>query len=125
MVRFVPRQEHDGLLTYGEGIEAVREAFAEYGDHPEYNETRHRVHADDSGVRVTVHQAVSPALGGAGLMTHTEKPESTESQQKYALRADPVHVLHDCDTGELLAVIVGEIEAAGLPFRMDDALYER
>lgn len=115
MVRVVPRQEHDSLLTYGGGIDAVREAFAEYGDHPAYNETRHRVHAEDSGVRVTVHQAVAPALGGAGLMTHTEMPESTESQQKYELRADPVHVLHDCDSGELLALFVGELGASEVP----------
>lgn len=33
-------------------------------------------------------------------MTHTEKPESTESQQKYVTRTDPVHVLHDCDSDE-------------------------
>lgn len=115
MVRVVPRQDHDGLLTYEAGIEAVREAFVEYSEHPEYNETRHRVHAGPSGVRVTAHQAVSPALGGAGLMTHTEKPESTESQQKYELRADPVHVLHDCETGELLALFVGELGAAEVP----------
>lgn len=115
MVRIVPRQDHDGLLTYEEGIDAVRDAFVEYSEHPEYNETRHRVHAGPSGVRVTVHQAVSPGLGGAGLMTHTEKPESTERQQKYALRSDPVHVLHDCESGELLAVFVGELGAADVP----------
>lgn len=115
MVRVIPRQEHDGLLTYREGIGAIREAFAEYSEHPEYNETRHRIHAGPSGVRVTVHQAVSPALGGAGLMTHTEKPSSTESQQKYEIRAHPVHVLHDCDSGELLGVFVGELGAAEIP----------
>lgn len=115
MVRVIPRQEHDGLLTYEEGIEAVREAFEEYSAHPEYNETRHRIHAGPSGVRVTVHQAVSPTLGGAGLMTHTEKPESDESQQKYEVRADPVHVLHDCDSGELLGLFVGELGAAEIP----------
>lgn len=115
MVRVIPRQEHDGLLTYEEGIDAVREAFVEYSEHPEYNETRHRIHAGPSGVRVTVHQAVSPALGGAGLMTHTEKPNSTESQQKYEVRADPVHVLHDCDSGELLGLFVGELGAAEIP----------
>lgn len=115
MVRVIPRQEHDGLLTYAEGVETVREAFVEYSANPAYNETRHRIHAGPSGVRVTVHQAVTPAVGGAGLMTHTEKPESTESQQKYALRADPVHVLHDVDTGELLALFVGELGAAEVP----------
>lgn len=115
MVRVIPRQEHDGLLTYEEGIDAVREAFVEYSEHPEYNETRHRIHAGPSGVRVTVHQAVSPALGGAGLMTHTEKPNSTESQQKYEVRADPVHVLHDCDSGELLGLFVGELGAEEIP----------
>lgn len=115
MVRVIPRQDHDGVLTFAEGIDAVQEAFEEYSAHPEYNETRRRVHAGPSGVRVTVHQAVSPALGGAGLMTHTEKPESTESQQKYELRADPVHVLHDCDSGELLAVFVGELGGAEFP----------
>lgn len=115
MVRVIPRQEHDGLLTYEDGVKAVREAFTEYSEHPEYNETRHRIHAGPSGVRVTVHQAVSPALGGAGLMTHTEKPTSTESQQKYEVRADPVHVLHDCESGELLGMFVGELGAAEIP----------
>lgn len=115
MVRVIPRQEHDGLLTYEEGVDTVREAFREYGEHPEYNETRHRLHTRESGVRVTVHQAVVPRLGGAGLMTHIEKPESDESQQKYEVRADPVHVLHDSDSGELLALFVGELGAAELP----------
>lgn len=115
MVRVIPRQEHDGVLTYSEGVEAVREAFTEYSEHPEYNETRHRIHAGPSGVRVTVHQAVTPALGGAGLMTHTEKPTSTESQQKYEVRADPVHVVHDCDSGELLGVFIGELGAEEIP----------
>ena len=115
MVRIIPRQKHDGLLTYEEGINAVREAFVEYSDYPKHNETRHRIHAGSSGVRVTVHQAVTSVLGGAGLMTHTEKPESTESQQKYEIRADPVHVLHDCDSGELLGLFVGELGAAEIP----------
>lgn len=64
MVRIIPRQEHDGLLAYEQGIDAVREAFVEHSEHPEYNETRHRIHAGPSGVRVTAHQAVTPALGG-------------------------------------------------------------
>jgi alanine dehydrogenase len=115
MVRVIPRQDHDGLLTYADGIEAVREAFVEYGEHPEYNETRHRLHTHDSGVRVSVHQALCPRLGGAGLMTHTEKPESTESQQKYEIKAHPVHVLHDSETGELLAIFVGELGAKEIP----------
>lgn len=115
MVRIVPRQDHDGLLTFAEGIETAREAFLEYAEHPEYNETRHRIHATESSVRVTVHQAVCPRVGGAGLMTHVERPESGENYQKYAMRAPPVHVLHDSQTGEQLAIFLGELGAAEIP----------
>lgn len=114
MVRIVPRQDHDGLLTYDDGIETVREAFIEHAGHHLTDETRHRVHTV-GGVRVTVHQAVCPRIGGAGLMTHTEKPHSDEHRQEYAMKAPPVHVVHDADSGELLAVLLGELAPAELP----------
>lgn len=112
MVRIIPRQDHDGLLTYADGIETAREAFIDYGNHPDYNETRHRVHAIESGVRVSVHQGVCPRVGGAGLFTHTERPTSDEATQDLDYEADVVHVLHDCETGELLGVFIGELGAA-------------
>lgn len=108
MVRVIPRQDHDGVLSYSEGIEAAREAFLEHAEHPSYNEMRHRVHTQ-SGVRVTVHQGVCPRVGGAGLMTHTEKPHSDEHHQKYAEKAPPVYVLHDSETGELQALLLGDL----------------
>lgn len=115
MVRIIPRQDHDGVLSYRDGIATAREAFIDYGEHPHYNETRHRVHADRSGVRVSVHQGVCPRVGGAGLFTHTERPESDGEHQALRYEADVVHVLHDSETGELLGIFVGELGAAEIP----------
>lgn len=114
MVRIVPRQEHDGLLSYSDGIETVRDALEEHAAHPEYNETRHRVHTV-GGVRVTVHQAVCPGIGGAGLMAHTEKAISDDVRQKYETKAHPVHVVHDADEGALRGVLLGELAPKELP----------
>lgn len=111
MTRIIPRQEHDGILTFAEGIDATREAFLDYAEHPHYNETRHRTHAK-SGVRMTVHQGICDRVGGAGSMTHVERPVPTEERQEYSMVAPPVYIVHDSQTGEQLAIIVGELGAA-------------
>jgi alanine dehydrogenase len=48
-------------------------------------------------------------------MTHVERPEAGPEQQKYAMRAPPVFVLHDSETGEPLALLLGELGAAEIP----------
>lgn len=114
MVRIVPKQEHAGLLTWQDGIETACEALIDQGENPEHNIPRQRVHAEN-GVRVSVFQAVSPRTGAAGLNTQTEKIRPDDGREIHERSAFGVHVLHDCETGELLAVFLGRFAAQEVP----------
>jgi len=60
-----------GIVTMAEAVEAVRLGFREWGENPQLNAPRRRIHIP-SGVRVSVHQGGVPAAKATGLMTHCE-----------------------------------------------------
>jgi len=107
-------QEIRGIVTMAEAVDAVRLGFREWGENPQLNAPRRRIHIP-SGVRVSVHQGGVPAAKATGLMTHCEWVKPMAEEQVYPRLNHPVIVLYDSAEGELKGIIVGEITCAELP----------
>jgi len=95
-------------------IEAVRTGFREWGENPQINAPRRRIHVP-TGVRVSVHQGGVPAAQATGLMTHCEWVKPMAEHQEYPRLNHPVIVLYDAAEGELKGIVIGEITCAELP----------
>src|SRR4051794_32022704 len=107
-------QEIRGIVSMDEAVEAVRTGFREWGENPQLNAPRRRIHIP-SGVRVSVHQGGVPAVGATGLMTHCEWVKPMAQEQVYPRLNHPVIVLYDSAEGELKGIIIGEITCSELP----------
>lgn len=110
----VTPSEIRGIVTMSEAVEAVRLGFREWGENPQLNAPRRRIHIP-SGVRVSVHQGGVPAAKATGLMTHCEWVKPMAEEQVYPRLNHPVIVLYDSAEGELKGIIVGEITCSELP----------
>ncbi|HEY2989944.1 MAG TPA: ornithine cyclodeaminase family protein [Candidatus Binatia bacterium] len=106
--------EVKGIVTMAEAIDAVRLGFREWGEEPQFNAPRRRIHIP-TGVRVSVHQGGVPGAGATGLMTHCEWVRPLSDHQEYPRLNHPVIVLYDAAEGELKAIIIGEITCSELP----------
>lgn len=107
-------QELRGIVSMAEAIDAVRRGFLEWGENPQINAPRRRIHIP-TGVRVSVHQGGVPGAGVTGLMTHCEWVKPLSDHQEYPRLNHPVTVLYDAKEGELKAIIIGEITCKELP----------
>jgi alanine dehydrogenase len=107
-------EEIRGIVTMEQAVEAVRSGFREWGENPELNAPRRRIHVP-TGVRVSVHQGGVPRAAATGLMTHCEWVKPMAQEQVYPRLNYPVIVLYDAAEGELKGIIIGEITCAELP----------
>lgn len=109
-------QPHElrGAVTMAEAVEAARAGFRQWGENPQVNAPRRRIHIP-TGVRVSVHQGGVPGAGATGMMTHCEWVKPLSDHQEYPRLNHPVTVLYDSKEGELKAIIVGEITCSELP----------
>jgi alanine dehydrogenase len=107
-------QEIRGIVSMEAAVEAVRAGFREWGENPQLNAPRRRIHIP-TGVRVSVHQGGVPGAGATGLMTHCEWVKPMAEEQVYPRLNHPVIVLYDAAEGELKAIVVGEITCKELP----------
>ena len=112
--RLIGPSEIRGVVTMAEAIEAVRTGFRQWGENPQINAPRRRIHIP-TGVRVSVHQGGVPGMAATGLMTHCEWVKPMSDHQEYPRLNHPVIVLYDAAEGELKAIIIGEITASELP----------
>src|SRR5919106_1605433 len=112
--RLVRPKEIRGIVGMEAAVEAVRAGFREWGENPQFNAPRRRIHIP-TGVRVSVHQGGVPAAKATGLMTHCEWVKPMAERQEYPRLNHPVIVLYDSTEGELKAIIIGEITCAELP----------
>ncbi len=103
-----------GIVSMAEAIEAVRMGFREWGQNPQINAPRRRIHIP-TGVRVSVHQGGVAGAGATGLMAHCEWVKPLADHQEYPRLNHPVIVLYDGAEGELKAIIIGEITCSELP----------
>ncbi len=107
-------EEIRGIIPMAEAVEAVRLGFRQWGEDPQINAPRRRIHIP-SGVRVSVHQGGVPSAGATGLMTHCEWVKAMAEHQEYPRLNHPVIVLYDAAEGELKGIIIGEITCRELP----------
>ena len=101
--------ELQGLMTMKDAIDAVEQGYREAHDYPVINAPRRRVHAP-SGVRVSSFPGGVHGLGVIGSLTRAEVVRQADTHQTYSYREHPVYVLHDSNTGHLLAILIGEID---------------
>ena len=107
-------RELRGIVNMNAAIDAVRAGFREWGENPQINAPRRRIHIP-TGVRVSVHQGGVPAAQATGLMTHCEWVKPMAEHQEYPRLNHPVIVLYDAAEGELKGIVIGEITCAELP----------
>ncbi len=107
-------EEIRGVVSMEAAVEAIRAGFREWGENPQLNAPRRRIHIP-TGVRVSVHQGGVPGAGATGLMTHCEWVKPMAEEQVYPRLNHPVIVLYDSAEGELKAIVVGEITCKELP----------
>jgi ornithine cyclodeaminase/alanine dehydrogenase-like protein (mu-crystallin family) len=110
----VQPRELRGIVSMNAAIDAVRTGFREWGENPQLNAPRRRIHIP-TGVRVSVHQGGVPAAQATGLMTHCEWVKPMAEHQEYSRLNHPVIVLYDAAEGELKGIVIGEITCAELP----------
>src|ERR1044072_7350842 len=106
--------DHRGILTMSEAVEAMLAAFRNWAKDPLVAEFRRRTHTPKN-VRITLHQGAAPAYGTTGIMTHAELVRIFGDKQKYPRRGRPVLVLYDSDTSALKLILVGEMHPKELP----------
>ncbi|HEU4345707.1 MAG TPA: hypothetical protein VFU31_29510 [Candidatus Binatia bacterium] len=106
--------DHRGILTMSEAVDAVLEAFRNWAKDPLVGELRRRTHTPRN-VRITLHQGGAPAHGTTGIMTHAELVRIFGDRQRYPRRGRPVLVLYDSDTAALKLILVGEMHPKELP----------
>lgn len=103
-----------GRVTMKEAVLAVQQGFREWGEDPQINAPRRRIHIP-TGVRVSVHQGGVPGAGATGLMTHCEWVRPLADHQEYPRLNHPVTVLYDAAEGELKGILIGEFTCKELP----------
>ena len=81
--------DHRGILTMAEAVNAMIEAFRNWAQDPLVAELRRRTHTPKN-VRITIHQGAAPAYGTTGIMTHAELVRIFGDKQKYPRRGRPV-----------------------------------
>jgi alanine dehydrogenase len=109
MVLILKPDDLQGLVGMKDAIDAIEQGYRESTEFPVINAPRRRVHSP-AGVRVSNFPGGVHALGVMGAQARAELVVQEGTNQRYAHRAPPVHVLNDSSTGELLAVLFGEID---------------
>ncbi len=98
-----------GLVSMTDAIDVIEQGYRESTEFPVINAPRRRVHSP-AGVRVSNFPGGVHALGVMGAQVRAELVVQEGKNQRYAHREHPVHVLHDSHTGQLLAILFGEID---------------
>ncbi len=98
-----------GLVGMEDAIDVIEQGYAEAAAYPVINAPRRRVHSP-AGVRLSSFPGGVHGLGAIGAQIRAERVAQTETNQSYPFRGPPVHVLSSSRTGELLAILIGEID---------------
>lgn len=108
-------QDLRDLMSMKEAIDLVELSYRQIMDFPVINAPRRRVHSP-AGVRVSNFPGGLPALGVIGAGIRADMVAQQERFQTIPYREHPVHVLHDSNTGQLLAILIGEISGRELGY---------
>jgi ornithine cyclodeaminase/alanine dehydrogenase-like protein (mu-crystallin family) len=117
-------EEVEGLLSMAEAVDAVEKAFADWGDHPEINLTRRRLHFGDA--RLNTMPAALPYSGKIGLRIQTEILAVSGGVQTYPSRSPLVDVIFDSRDARPLAMILSSTQRGmtkdGIPLCTSDLM---
>ena len=102
-------EEIQDLIDMQEAIDAVEKGYVGAYQYPVINAPRRRVHSP-AGVRISNFPGGVHAMGVIGAATRADHVVQLNDgqNQEYSYREHPIHVLNDSNTGELLAMVVGE-----------------
>jgi alanine dehydrogenase len=111
-----------GLISMAEAVGAVENAFADWGKHPEINDTRRRLHSGDA--RLNTMPAALPSRARIGLRIQSEILAVSEGVQTYPSRSPLVDVLFDSQSAAPVAMILSSTQRGltkdGIPLRTSD-----
>jgi alanine dehydrogenase len=115
-------EEVEGLLSMAEAVDAVEEAFADWGKYPEINLTRRRLHFGDA--RLNTMPAALPSRDTIGLRIQSEILAVSGGVQVYPSRSPLVDMLFDSRTALPVAMIIASTQRGmtkdGIPLRTSD-----
>jgi ornithine cyclodeaminase/alanine dehydrogenase-like protein (mu-crystallin family) len=117
-------EEVAGLLSMSEAVDAVENAFADWGKHAEINETRRRLHFGDA--RLNTMPAALPSRDKIGLRIQSEILAVSGAVQTYPSRSPLVDVLFDIRNAAPVAMILSSTQRGltkeGVPLRTSDLM---
>ena len=117
-------EDVEGLLSMAEAVDAVEQAFADWGKYPEINLTRRRLHFGDA--RLNTMPAALPSREKIGLRIQSEILAVSGGVQIYPSRSPLVDVLFDTRTALPVAMIIASTQRGmtkdGIPLRTSDLM---
>jgi alanine dehydrogenase len=96
------------LVTMDEAIGAMESAYGDIAEWPLISRPRQRVHSPNN-VRLSTFSGGCQSMGVIGIAEHAERLSHGDDVQKSEGRENQVWILHDSNTGALLAIMVGVI----------------
>lgn len=115
MVLILEPQDVKGVITVAEAVAAMEQGFLDWSRNPWLGELRQRVHSP-WGVRMTGHFGAPESAGVMGMLAHTEKIAIRDGDlQFYETRGHRVRIVYEAETGGLISIQIGEVEAVELP----------
>ena len=107
--------ELQGLVSMKEAIDIVEQGYREARSYPAISAPRRRVHSP-SGVRVSNFPGGIHGLGVIGTGERPDKLNKGGGNQTKELRGNPVHLVHNSNNGQLLSIMIGEIDEKTLGY---------
>ncbi len=108
-------EELQGLVTMADAIDIVAQGYLETVTYPAMAAPRRRVHSP-ADVRVSNFPGGVHAMGVIGTGTRPDKINPGGDTQTKALRGNPIHLIHDSHNGQLLAILIGEVDEKTLGY---------
>lgn len=116
-IQIVPRQEHDGVLSFEAGLDAVWEGYRDRANFKNnlIDEPRHRLIDPTTGMGIYNHFGISPGTDVGGALIHAHQVTSDDSRQEFGNEGEAVYVIYDSDSSLLRAIVIGELGGAEYP----------
>ena len=108
-------QDLKGLISMNDAINVVEKGYRGITEYPVINAPRRRVHSP-TGVRVSNFPGGVHSLGVIGAGVRADLVRQLDSNQIIPYREHPIHVLHDSNSGHLLAILIGEVNEKTLGY---------
>lgn len=107
--------ELQGLVAMKDAIDIVEQGYRETLAYPAIAAPRRRVHSP-AGVRVSNFPGGVHGLGVIGTGERPDKLNKGGDNQTKEFRGYPVHLVHDSNSGQLLSIMIGEVDEKSLGY---------